>query len=76
MNTLPTDRKAGIPCPDCGTLIPVTIFDLLSSSGNFVCSCCGRILTLMRQESAQALDELQKVAEAQRNLDRHSHVNL
>lgn len=76
MNTLPTDRKTGIPCPDCGTLIPVTIFDLLCSSGNFVCSCCGRKLTLMRQESAQALGELQKVAEAQRNLDRQSHVNL
>lgn len=76
MNTLPTNRKTGIPCPDCGTLIPVTIFDLLFSSGNFVCSCCGRMLTLMRQESAQALGELQKVAEAQRNLDRQSHVNL
>lgn len=76
MTTLPTDRKTGIPCPDCGTLIPVTIADLLGPSGNFVCSCCGRILTLMRRESAQALGELQKVQDAQRNLDRQSHIHL
>lgn len=76
MNTLPTGRKTGIPCPDCGTLIPVTIADLLGSSGNFICSCCGRMLTLMRRESAQALGELQKVQEAQQRLDRQSHVNL
>lgn len=76
MNTLPTDRRTGIPCPDCGTLIPVTIADLLGASENFVCPCCGRMLTLMRRESAQALDELRKVQEAQRNLDRRTHVNL
>lgn len=75
MHTLPTDRKTGIPCPDCGTLIPVTIADLFGS-GVFVCSCCGRMLTLMRRESARALDELQKVRDAQRNLDSKSHVNL
>lgn len=75
MNTLPTDRKTGIPCPDCGTLIPVTIADLFGT-GIFVCSCCGRMLTLMRRESAQALSELQKVRDAQQNLDRKSHVNL
>ena len=54
MNTLPIDRKTGIPCPDCGTLIPVTISDLLGPSGNFTCSNCGRKLSLMRRESAQA----------------------
>lgn len=75
MNTLPTDRQTGIPCPDCGTLIPVTIADLFGT-GIFVCSCCGRMLTLMRRESAQALSELQKVRDAQQNLDRKSHVNL
>lgn len=75
MSTLPTDRKTGIPCPDCGTLIPVTIADLFGA-GIFVCSCCGRMLTLMRRESAQALSELQKVRDAQQNLDRKSHVNL
>lgn len=75
MNALSTDRKTGIPCPDCGTLIPVTIADLFGT-GIFVCSCCGRILTLMRRESAQALSELQKVRDAQQNLDRKSHVNL
>ncbi|WP_298061926.1 hypothetical protein [uncultured Rikenella sp.] len=76
MNTLPIDRKTGIPCPDCGTLIPVTISDLLGPSGNFTCSNCGRKLSLMRRESAQALNELQKVQAAWRNLDKKSHVNL
>lgn len=75
MHTLPTDRKTGIPCPDCGTLIPVTVADLFGS-GIFTCTCCGRMLTLMRRESARALDELQKVRDTQRNLDNKSHVNL
>lgn len=75
MNTLSTDRQTGIPCPDCGTLIPVTIADLFGT-GIFVCTCCGRMLTLMRRESAQALSELQKIRDAQQNLDRKSHVNL
>lgn len=76
MDTSTTERDTGIPCPDCDALIPVTIADLLGASENFVCPRCGKVLTLMRRESARALSELQKIQDARQNVDRHSRINL
>lgn len=69
-------RPTGIPCPDCSTLIPADLESLLDPGRDFVCPCCGCRLVLMREASAQALSELEKVAEAQRNVANKSRVNL
>lgn len=76
MNTELIARQPGIPCPDCSTVIPVTIEALLGPSGTFTCLVCGRTLTLMRAESSTGLSELQKVHEAQKSVKPHSRINL
>ncbi len=74
-NPMP-DAPTGIPCPDCSTLIPADLESLLDPGREFICPCCGCRLVLMREASAQALGELEKVAEAQRNVAKKSRVNL
>lgn len=44
----------GFPCPECGTLIPVTINDLLDS-GAVKCGACGLALTVDQGPSRDAL---------------------
>lgn len=70
------NQPTGIPCPDCKTLIQTTMAELLGERDIYVCPCCGCTLTLMRQASAPALNELTPVYERQKDLERKSRVNL
>lgn len=49
----------GLPCPECATVIPVRMEELLFSM-RFCCPSCGLALSLDRQESRPALDALEE----------------
>ncbi len=68
------DRKAGMNCPQCGTFIETTIFQLLTTNALVCPSCCLR-LNIDRVKSRQAFDALRKVQAAQDNLESRSKFN-
>jgi DNA-directed RNA polymerase subunit RPC12/RpoP len=64
-------RQPGLNCPQCGTFIPTTIAELLSAR-SLRCPHCRLELTINRHESKRAMEILQKVEDAQKNLDNAS----
>ena len=61
--------RTGLPCPECGYVIPMTM-ELLLTQETFYCTSCGLELTLNRQQSQETLDALarldEQLAEAER----------
>lgn len=70
----PQLRIPGMPCPRCGNFIPTSINELLSA--NYLrCPTCQLQLNIDRQNSRKALNALEKVEEAQKQLDEKSKFN-
>lgn len=65
-------QQVGMKCPQCGTFIPTTIFQLLTTPA-LVCPSCHLRLTIDRMKSRAAFDALRKVQVAQDRLERASH---
>ncbi len=68
------NKIPGMNCPQCGNFIPTTISELLSASG-LKCPHCNLMLTINRQESKRAMEILQKVDNAEKNLQKASSFN-
>lgn len=58
----------GLPCPECGTVIPIRISQLLSET-SFRCAACGLVLTLDRAASAPSLAALEQLHKAFREAE-------
>lgn len=75
-NSQPTQgglqQKAGLKCPQCGTFIETSIFQLLTTNA-LVCPACHLRLNIDRMKSRPAFDALRKVQAAKDNLERKSH---
>ncbi len=56
-------REPGLRCPECNTLIPVSIAELLHV-GAVVCPNCTLMLEVDRERSHGALDALQRLQSA------------
>ncbi len=67
-------QKAGLKCPQCGTFIETSIFQLLTTNA-LVCPNCRLRLNIDRMKSRDAFDALRKVQAAKDNLERKSHFN-
>ena len=65
------EQKAGVKCPQCGTFIETSIFELLTSS-TLSCPSCHLRLSIDRMKSKPAFDALRKVQQAQQNLEEKS----
>lgn len=65
------EQKAGIKCPQCGTFIETSIFQLLTVQA-LKCPDCHLELNIDRMKSKPAFDALRKVQQAQRNLEKKS----
>jgi DNA-directed RNA polymerase subunit RPC12/RpoP len=63
-----TDDLPGIPCPQCGTLIQISIESLLFAS-RYNCVSCSLVIEKDASESATALGLLQQLYIAQKNVD-------
>lgn len=60
-------RTPGIPCPQCGNLIPTSIQQILYSNSLF-CPVCGLRINIDKRKSDKALKTLAKVEEAERKI--------
>lgn len=77
MNNIQKDapnQKAGLKCPQCGTFIETSIFELLTSRA-IECPSCRLRLLIDRMKSRPAFDALRKVQIAQQNLEQKSKFN-
>lgn len=68
------DQKTGMKCPQCGTFIATSIFELLTSQA-LQCPACHLRLSIDRMKSKPAFDALRKVQNAQKNLEQKSKFN-
>lgn len=64
-------QRAGLKCPQCGTFIETSIFQLLTTS-ELVCPACRLRLKIDRMKSKPAFDALRKVQMAQQNVEQKS----
>lgn len=67
-------QRAGLKCPQCGTFIETSIFQLLTTNA-LVCPSCHLRLKIDRMKSKPAFDALRKVQQAQQNLEKKSKFN-
>ena len=64
-------QKSGLKCPQCANFIETSVTELLHAQG-LRCSHCHLLLTINRHESRQAMEILQKVEDASKNLEKAS----
>lgn len=69
------EQKTGLSCPQCGTFIETSIFQLLTTNA-LVCPSCGLRLRIDRMKSRKAFDVLRKVQDAKRTLKRKADSNV
>lgn len=68
-------RSPGIPCPNCGFFIEMTVQSLLYQA-SFQCPGCLLTLSMDRNESRPALEILQKVSREIETLEKHKRFDL
>ena len=69
--TQQAQRPSGMPCPQCGGFIPVSMQQIIADS-SILCPHCGLRLNINQQESRPAIDALKKFQQAQRDFDKRS----
>ena len=77
--TQQAQRPSGMPCPQCGGFIPVSMQQIIADSSilcphdsSILCPHCGLRLNINQQESRPAIDALKKFQQAQRDFDKRS----
>jgi predicted RNA-binding Zn-ribbon protein involved in translation (DUF1610 family) len=68
-------RTPGMPCPECGFFIEMSIYSLLSQA-EFKCSGCLLTLSMDREESRPALEILQKVNTQVESLEKNKRFDI
>ena len=68
-------RTPGMPCPECGFFIEMSIYSLLSQ-GEFKCPGCLLTLSMDREVSRPALEVLQKVNTQMESLEKHKKFDM
>lgn len=69
--TQQAQRPSGMPCPQCGGFIPVSMQQIIADS-SILCPHCGLRLNINHQESQTAIEALKKFQQAQTDFDRRS----
>lgn len=67
-------KTPGLNCPKCGSFIPTSIAELITTS-YLECPHCRLRLNINKAESKRALEILNNVNEAQKNLEKASKFN-
>ena len=63
------ELKVGMKCPQCGTFIETSIFELLTTK-NLECPSCHLCCSRDSKKSKPALEVLRKLQEVQRNVEK------
>jgi transcription elongation factor Elf1 len=71
MNPSNAQRPSGFECPVCKGFIPVSITDLIQNK-TLVCPICALQLEINQAASQKAVDALEKVQQAQENVNKAS----
>ena len=58
------NRISGMPCPNCGGYIPISIHQIISSIAIY-CPNCGLKLDINKEASDKALKTLKKIKDAE-----------
>lgn len=74
MQNMNRDKVSGFNCPVCGNFIPTSLEELMTKS-SLVCPICNLELTIDKANSQKALDAMNKVMDAQRNVEKASHFD-
>lgn len=74
MNNQINNAQGGIPCPVCKNTIPTSMQELVSAQ-KIVCPYCNLELWINKSESQKAIDAMNKVLDAQNNLEKASHFD-
>jgi len=67
-------QQVGMKCPQCGTFIETSIFQILTANA-LDCPSCHLRLNIDRMKSRPAFDALRKVQAAQDNIEKKSHFS-
>lgn len=59
---------SGMPYPSCSCFIPITMYQILSSSSIF-CPSCGLRLDINKAALSKSIEALKKVAEARKEAE-------
>lgn len=68
------DKVGGFNCPVCGGFIPTSMEELVTSS-SLVCPFCNLQLAIDKANSQKAIEAMNKVMEAQKNVEKASHFD-
>lgn len=68
------EQKAGLKCPQCGTFIETSIFQLLTTNA-LICPSCHLRLNIDKIKSRPAFEALRKVKNAQEQLENKCKFN-
>lgn len=74
MNNQSNIGQGGVQCPQCKTKIPTSMQELVSAA-KLVCPRCALELIIDRAASQRAIEAMNKVLDAQQNLDKASHFD-
>ena len=69
--TQQAQRPSGMPCPQCGGFIPVSMQQIITDPA-ILCPHCGLRLNINHQESQPAIEALKKFQQVQNDFDRRS----
>jgi hypothetical protein len=65
---VPSQPRPGMPCPECGVFIKMSVAELISAAF-FTCLGCGLRLGIDRGRSQKAMELLQELHIAQQNAE-------
>lgn len=74
MQNMNRDKVGGFNCPVCGNFIPTSMEELLTRS-SLACPVCNLELTIDKAHSQKAMVAMNKVMEAQKNVENASHFD-
>ena len=74
MQNMNRDKVGGFSCPVCGGFIPTSMEELVTSS-SLVCPVCNLQLTIDKASSQKAMAAMNKVMDAQKNVEKASHFD-
>lgn len=74
MQNVNRDKVGGFNCPVCGSFIPTSMEELITRA-SLICPICNLELSIDKKSSEKAMEAMNKVMEAQKNVENTSHFD-
>lgn len=63
-----SQHMSGVPCPNCGNFIPISMQQILFSN-SICCPICGLSINIDKRKSDKALEMLKKIEDTQKKFE-------